>query len=41
MQCPQCKTKISIFKNPVPTVDIIIEIGGGIVLVERKNSPHG
>ncbi len=25
----------------MPTVDIIIEIGGGIVLVERKNSPHG
>jgi 8-oxo-dGTP diphosphatase len=29
-------------RNPLPTVDIIIEIaGGGIVLIERKNSPHG
>jgi 8-oxo-dGTP diphosphatase len=29
-------------KNPLPTVDIIIEIGGrGIVLIERKNPPHG
>lgn len=27
--------------NPVPTVDIIIEIGGGIVLVKRKNPPFG
>jgi ADP-ribose pyrophosphatase YjhB (NUDIX family) len=34
------------FKNPVPTVDIIIEMkdaGGheGIVLIERKNPPYG
>jgi 8-oxo-dGTP diphosphatase len=28
-------------KNPFPTVDIIIEVEGGIVLVERKNPPHG
>ena len=28
-------------RNPFPTVDIIIEIGGGIVLIERKNPPHG
>ncbi|MDA8174716.1 MAG: NUDIX hydrolase [Nitrospiraceae bacterium] len=28
-------------ENPVPTVDIIIEYGGGIVLIERKNPPHG
>ena len=29
------------FKNPVPTVDIIISIGTGIVLIERKNPPWG
>ncbi len=30
------------FKNPVPTVDIIIELkSGGIVLIERKNHPYG
>jgi 8-oxo-dGTP diphosphatase len=28
-------------KNPLPTVDIIIEIAGRIVLIERKNEPHG
>ena len=28
-------------RNPLPTVDIIIEIGGGIVLIERKNPPDG
>lgn len=28
-------------RNPLLTVDIIIEVGGGIVLIERKNFPHG
>lgn len=28
-------------RNPIPTVDIIIEISGGIVLIKRKNPPHG
>lgn len=29
------------YRNPVPTVDIIIEIKGGIVLIERRNAPFG
>jgi 8-oxo-dGTP diphosphatase len=30
------------FRNPLPTVDIIAEVaGGGVVLIERKNSPSG
>jgi 8-oxo-dGTP diphosphatase len=29
-------------RNPLPTVDIIIELaGGGVVLIERKNFPQG
>ena len=28
-------------RNPLLTVDIIIEIDDGIVLIERKNIPHG
>ena len=29
-------------RNPLPTVDIIIELGGGgVVLIERKNFPRG
>ena len=28
-------------RNPVPTVDIIIERQGGIVLIERRNPPPG
>jgi 8-oxo-dGTP diphosphatase len=28
-------------RNPVPTVDIIIEYGCGVVLIERANPPSG
>ena len=28
-------------RNPIPTVDIIIEIDDKIVLIERKNPPYG
>lgn len=28
-------------RNPYLTVDIVIEFGDGIVLIERKNPPHG
>jgi ADP-ribose pyrophosphatase YjhB (NUDIX family) len=28
-------------KNPAPTVDIVIELDRGIVLIERKNPPYG
>ena len=41
MRCPHCHTPIEIFRNPIPTVDIIIEIDDGIVLIERNNPPHG
>lgn len=29
------------YKNPIPTVDVIIEYRDGIVLIERKNEPLG
>ena len=32
---------MSEYRNPFPTVDIIIEVESGIVLIERKNPPHG
>ena len=41
IQCPQCGAKIRQYKNPLPTVDIIIEVEGGIVLIKRKNKPLG
>jgi len=40
MHCPHCNTSIPP-RNPAPTVDIIIQIDSGIVLIERKNPPHG
>ncbi len=40
--CPKCKNEIEVYQNPIPTVDIIIEIEPkGIVLVKRKNPPYG
>ena len=42
IQCPNCKTEIEVFNNPIPTVDIIIEQGEkGVVLIKRKNPPYG
>ena len=29
------------YRNPIPTVDIIIELPDGIVLINRKNPPYG
>lgn len=39
--CPKCGSIISVYRNPIPTVDIIIEVRGGIVLIKRKNPPYG
>ncbi len=39
--CPRCGFVMSIYKNPLPTVDIVISNQGGIVLISRKNTPFG
>ncbi len=41
MKCTKCGAELPVFRNPVPTVDIIIEVDGGIVLIKRKNPPYG
>ena len=42
IRCPQCGAPVEKYRNPVPTVDIIIELEGrGIVLIKRKNPPFG
>jgi ADP-ribose pyrophosphatase YjhB (NUDIX family) len=41
MECPQCGHHFKNYKNPLPTVDVIIEIMGGIILIARKNKPLG
>lgn len=45
--CPHCGEEIVVYKNPAPTVDVIIHVPGaspeedGVVLVERSNEPYG
>ncbi len=41
MRCPNCHEKIEVYRNPTPTVDIIIEVDTSIVLIKRKNPPYG
>jgi ADP-ribose pyrophosphatase YjhB (NUDIX family) len=41
-KCPRCGFVTRRHRNPVPTVDIIIELPDqGLVLIERANPPHG
>jgi ADP-ribose pyrophosphatase YjhB (NUDIX family) len=39
--CPHCGGDVEKYRNPFPTVDIIIQVEGGIVLIKRKNPPYG
>ncbi|MCM0083668.1 NUDIX hydrolase [Geomonas sp. Red32] len=41
LTCPNCGHTIKAYRNPFPTVDVIIELAEGIVLIERKNEPYG
>lgn len=41
LQCPNCGTKVHTYRNPFPTVDIIICRENEVVLIERKNPPLG
>ncbi len=42
MPCPHCGRPVPVYRNPVPTVDVVVhEAGLGVVLVERRNPPHG
>ena len=40
--CPYCRKETEEYRSPLPTVDIIIAVDtGGIVLIKRKNPPAG
>jgi len=45
--CPHCGEEIVKYKNPTPTVDVVILVpngtseGDGVVLIERLNPPYG
>ena len=41
LACPECGAKVKSYRNPFPTVDVIIRVGNRIVLIERRNEPKG
>ncbi len=41
LSCPHCGRQVTRYRNPFPTVDIIIRIDDAIVLIERRNPPAG
>ncbi len=42
IRCSKCGNEIETYQNPIPTVDIIIEVKPkGVVLIKRKNPPYG
>jgi ADP-ribose pyrophosphatase YjhB (NUDIX family) len=42
LTCPKCGALVYAYRNPLPTVDIIIElIGRGTVLIRRAKPPYG
>ncbi len=41
ISCPHCGAAVTLYKNPIPTTDIIITVGDAIVLIKRRNPPEG
>ncbi|MBS3780828.1 MAG: NUDIX hydrolase [Desulfovermiculus sp.] len=42
VKCPQCGGEVPVYRNPTPTVDVVIFIPDrGVVLIERRNPPFG
>lgn len=42
IDCPHCGRSYSTYRNPTPTVDVIIhEPGRGVVIIKRANPPYG
>lgn len=39
--CPHCNKSTLRYRNPFPTVDVIIQIEDKILLIERVNPPYG
>jgi len=42
ISCPHCGGTVEKYRNPLLTVDVIIEVAGeGVVLIRRRNPPMG
>jgi ADP-ribose pyrophosphatase YjhB (NUDIX family) len=40
-KCPQCGSPIELYRNPFPTVDVVVLREGKVLLIERTNYPEG
>jgi ADP-ribose pyrophosphatase YjhB (NUDIX family) len=40
-KCPRCGSDVETYRNPFPTVDIVVIRDRKILLIERKNPPKG
>ena len=41
ISCPHCGGVVTVYRNPIPTTDIIITTNNAIVLIKRRNPPEG
>ena len=41
LKCPACGSEVLRYRNPFPTVDVIVRIADQIVLIKRDNEPKG
>lgn len=41
LNCPACGANVTRYRNPFPTVDIIIRNNNQVALIERHNEPKG
>lgn len=40
--CPHCGKPVETYRNPAPTVDVVVhDPARGVLLIERLNPPHG
>ncbi|HEY3296166.1 MAG TPA: NUDIX hydrolase [bacterium] len=41
VNCPNCGTVVTTYRNPFPTVDVVLIREGHVLLIHRKNPPEG
>ena len=42
VSCPRCGAEVALFRNPLPTVDVLIHVPErGVLLIQRRNPPYG
>lgn len=39
--CPKCGAVVATYRNPFPTVDVVLIRDGRVLLIHRKNPPEG